>query len=226
MSVNQKSSTTPKFETRDGRMYPTADRGFQGDQSSIRDLDDHIFPVVEKKRVAVQAGSGIGMWPERMADEFDTVYTFEPNPELFHCLTQNCKNLKVIKFQAALGYSRRRIEVGNPNRDWNYGSYYITGPGAIPVLRVDDLQLNMCDLLMLDIEGAELEALHGAERTLEMCRPVVVFEAKPSCARRFGYDLEQIRTYLHNLEYRFYKSIHGNKDEIWLPKNSPFFAET
>ena len=165
------------------------------------------------------------MWPARMAKEFDVVYTFEPNPELAYCVARNAPEQNIIKFQAALGNDRRRIKVGS-KKLWNYGGYYINGPGNIPVMRIDDLALDVCDLLMLDIEGVELEAFQGAIETLKTCSPTIVFESKPRCMSKFGYAPKDIHNFLKPLGYRYFKHMHGNKDEIWLPKNSRFFAAT
>jgi FkbM family methyltransferase len=213
------------FQEQEGIWYPSGDAGFKGIPPDLADLDDSVFPVVEQFRVAVQAGSALGLWPKRMAKEFDVVYTFEPNPENCYCVARNAPELNIIKFQAALGNDRRRVKVGS-KKPWNYGGHYINGTGDIPVMRVDDLSLEVCDLLMLDIEGVEMEALLGAKQTLTRCSPVVVFESKLRCMDKFGYTPEDIHKFLEPLGYRYYKHMHGNKDEIWLPKNSRFFAET
>ena len=54
----------------------------------------------------------------------------------------------------------------------------IVGPGDIPTILIDDLDLAVLDFIKLDVEGYELRALRGAEATLKRCRPVVMFEDK------------------------------------------------
>lgn len=48
----------------------------------------------------------------------------------------------------------------------------------VPAARLDDLVPTdrHIDLLKIDVEGAELRALHGAVELLDRCRPVVLFE--------------------------------------------------
>jgi FkbM family methyltransferase len=41
---------------------------------------------------------------------------------------------------------------------------------------IDSLDLSECDFIKLDIEGAEILALHGAANTLEKYKPVIMFE--------------------------------------------------
>lgn len=42
-------------------------------------IEDHV----SNKKVVVQAGGNMGMYPRLLADMFETVYTFEPDPMNF-----------------------------------------------------------------------------------------------------------------------------------------------
>jgi len=218
--ASQRNIDTHLFKVSHGILRPIADRGFEGDQSSINDLDDHVFPACDQYRVAVQAGAGLGLWPCRMSATFGKVYTFEPHPELFYCVTHYAPQLNVIKFNAALGNDRKLIQVAHPTRPWNYGGFHVQKePGDIPTMRIDDLQLPICDLIMLDIEGQEFEALKGAEETIKRCYPVIVFESKAGCFRRYGTDPEQLYAFLQKYGYHHLKRMHRDKDEIWKRKS-------
>ena len=48
----------------------------------------------------------------------------------------------------------------------------------MPTFTIDQLQLDHCDLIQLDVEGREWHALVGALHTLSRHRPVVMLEAK------------------------------------------------
>lgn len=151
--------------------------------------------------VAVQAGGNCGVWPAAMGKKFEAVYTFEPDPVNFRCLCANATAPNVFKFNAALG--NHRGTVGLEMRPGNCGAHKVSGPGSIPVLRIDDLGLTDCDLIYLDIEGSELHALRGAADTIEACWPVIVVEDKgvskeyavgyieKEMAERFGYRVAE-----------------------------------
>ena len=55
------------YELRDGVLYPAKDVGLEGCNHTIEDLDDHIFPLIENKGIAIQAGGSVGLWPKKMA---------------------------------------------------------------------------------------------------------------------------------------------------------------
>lgn len=135
------------------------------------------------RRVVVQAGGNCGLWPRALGKLFQFVYTFEPDPVNFRCLCANAPAENVFKFNAALGVDRGCVDLGrNPKR---VGSHYVSGTGPIPTLRIDDLALDVCDLIYLDVEGYEQFALAGAAETITRCRPTIAVEDKQT-SERYG----------------------------------------
>jgi FkbM family methyltransferase len=135
------------------------------------------FNKVKRYDVAVQAGGCCGLYPRLLSMRFRRVYTFEPDPMSFHCLVNNCQFDSIIKLNAALGDERGLV--GLAREESNVGMNKIeesVDPG-IPMMTIDDLHLNRLDLLALDLEGHEAQALAGAACTIEKLRPVVIIEA-------------------------------------------------
>ncbi|MGI9592151.1 MAG: FkbM family methyltransferase [Myxococcota bacterium] len=62
--------------------------------------------------------------------------------------------------------------------------------------------IDRVDVLKVDVEGAELEVLRGAEKTLERCRPLLLLEADRDCAEAAGGGLEALLGWLAP-RYRF-----------------------
>lgn len=148
----------------------------------------------DERNVVVQAGGNMGMYPRLLAEIFKTVYTFEPDSLNFHCLVANCQRENIIKMNAALGFDHQLVTVQPSWADWeiNYGvrSVVPMKNSIVPTFRIDDLGLTECNLIMLDVEGYELNVLKGAINTLEKFKPVVFAEFGDSCIsymEAFGY---------------------------------------
>jgi FkbM family methyltransferase len=121
------------------------------------------------------------MYPLELSKYFSRVVTFEPEPTNFECLQLNTKDSGIESYQVALGQHFGRVGLGG--WDKNTGSAHVVKGSSIQVIPIDSMSVIDCDLLQLDIEGAELSALIGAEQTLLQCKPVVMIER-----RRHGTD--------------------------------------
>ena len=188
---------------------------------SQRDLQnlEAVLRLTPGRRAVVQAGGNVGVFPKRLAVEFETVYTFEPDADLFAALVQNVSERNVVKLQAALGVDRGPIRVECSRRDGSAraahaGLTHVAGAGHLPSFRVDDLALPACDLIYLDVEGWELFALQGAEQTLRRCRPVIAVEINKQIAYS-GATAEQLRGYIVAHGYRHALTV--NSDEVFTP---------
>jgi len=197
-------------------LWPQGDKKLAGDIHSLTDLDEIIFPHVKNFGIAIQAGGAMGMWAKRMAQVFKTVYTFEPNPESFYCLNYNCPETNIVKVQAALGLTPRLVKMAYHEDPSNYGAMMAHPGGIIPTLVLDDLGLDQVDLIMLDIEGAELDALKGAEYIIEHQKPVICVEDKAACLHKVGLKIGDVENYLRDLGYKTFVRFHNNKDLLCL----------
>jgi len=152
---------------------------------------------------AVQAGGHCGIWALWLAEHFEHVFTFEPEPANWECLQSNITRQleKIVAFNACLGAEASRIALKINGR--NTGGHKGTpAPGATPVVTIDGLALAACDFLMLDVEGMELPALKGAARTLDRFRPCIMLEDRGH-GSRFGWGtFDEIVAWLAKFGYR------------------------
>ena len=186
-----------------------------GDEKLVAVFDqvadtDVILKHVKDRAVCVQAGGACGVWPLRFAQVFDVVYTFEPQPENFACLVANTEDAdNIIAYPAALANDNNTYSVVNDVRELNnWGAGYVKpDPKGTAAMRIDELGLEECDLIQLDVEGYELQALLGAAETIEACRPVIVLEEK-RLNHRAG-DFTKPRKYLEQeFGYKVVETIH------------------
>lgn len=156
----------------------------------------------------VQAGGFNGLYAKLLSNVFETVYTFEPDPVNFHCVVMNNQNPNVMKYNAALGNDRSLISLTVPPKT-NPGMFSVYKStmhrNIIPTLRIDDLGLESCDLLMLDVEGYEAQALLGARETLDKFKPVVCLESDNQNIENFlagfGYTKKEYLRYASDTVY-------------------------
>lgn len=191
-------------------------------ESGAEDVQDHmlgrvndvdvVVKHVRTKGVAVQAGGHIGLWARQLAKHFTFVYTFEPSPDMFECLSKNVDGYRnILPHQCALGeklgirgFAERRagrsklIDNSSDEADYN-----------VMVRTVDSLKLPRCDLLYLDLEGHEVPALAGASITIARFKPVIVLEVLKG-------KVDDIEGWAARANYERVEKIHN--DWVFLPK--------
>ena len=138
-----------------------------------------IEEFVKHRGIVVQAGGNQGLYPALLNQMFSTVYTFEPDWMNFHCLSYNCCDEKIVKFNCGLGSSNRMVSLNRSAHLINTGTHKTVpdkGDGYVPVITIDSLPLKGCDLLWLDVEGNEKDILEGAGETIRKFKPIIMAE--------------------------------------------------
>lgn len=191
-----------------------------------------VASLCRKKRNAIQAGGHVGVFAVALIRAgFSQVLTFEPGLDTRACLNANLWRHrvadKVIVEPFAL-YSRwRRIWLKTPGdgAQCNSGAAQLTeddlGANAVETCILDThLNASECDLLYLDIEGSEYQALQGATKLLKEQRPVVVLENK-GLIKEFAGDAPPLepspglRAYMTELGYRLHTRL--MRDDVFVP---------
>ena len=150
----------------------------------VEDWFNGIRPVLlqhfkDRTKTVIQAGGNCGVYPLLYKEIFDTVYTFEPDPLSFFCLTVNCQMPGISKFNCAIGEgpgSAVMNELFVENRGMN--KVELTDEPAIPVVAIDSFGFKNVGVIQLDLEGFEPQALRGAIRTIEKYHPMIILECE------------------------------------------------
>ena len=169
----------------------------------VTDLDKAI--AIAERGTVIQAGGACGQWPHYLSDFFDRVVTLEPNKENFRCLLRNCANRDIDAINGALSNTASGVSLFQAERG-NSGTWYVEKGGSIPSFTIDSFDLNDVSLIVLDVEGHELEALQGGARTIEQCSPVIMLEEKqlPHMTR----SCDEAQNWLADLGYEVYERAH------------------
>lgn len=194
--------------------WPFEDQKLQSIFQFVEEIDEWI-DLCKTFNVAIQAGGSVGVWPLRLSKLFKEVYTFEADPIVIECLIDNCLRGEAREciriYHAALSNEAgKRVTVKrDEGHKHNFGAGFIVPGDDCSTMRIDDLDLAECNLICLDIEGAELDALKGAEETIEQYKPLIVLEDKPMPQlSQFRRSVGDPGKWLARFGYRMIKKVH------------------
>lgn len=172
----------------------------------------------EKPDLFLDIGANFGMHSLLfLVHDIETV-TFEPNSSCHEYFRRLCKlNHVTPRLEpVALGDRQGYVELSYPERHTWLGS---TNADVVRALRlsqklvsetVEQKTIDDCfpsigsnrTLIKLDTEGSELSVLRGAVRTLEECKPLVIFECCGDHERTEIFDVFDSRDYsIHGLPW-------------------------
>lgn len=202
----------------DALRWPDADvRGKKAIIPEAREAVPFFLQYVEGRRGVIQAGGNVGVYPLLLAEQFERVATLEPEPENLRCLLANVagrSNITAGPFALAAECGRRlRLNVTEPD---NCGAHQFMPPiGDEPTaetITIDALAVFMppIDLIWLDVEGAELPAIKGAQATIQRHSPAIIVEEKGH-GKLFGYTDEEMRRVLAGLGYELQAQHHNDR---------------
>jgi FkbM family methyltransferase len=154
----------------------------------------------------------LAMLAGRLVGHRGTVYAFEASPTNFSKMTRNIQLNSVdncITIHAAVCDHTGNIEFSNSIHD-NGNTYVHSSPYFMnqPTVVVPAVSLDECvrqrkfqlpDFIKIDVEGAESDALNGAEWVLSQKRPLLYLETHN--IHNPGVD-NRCLNYLHGMGYR------------------------
>ncbi|MHB1086136.1 MAG: FkbM family methyltransferase [Minisyncoccota bacterium] len=174
--------------------------------------------IVEDYRVAIDAGANVGVWSNLMSVHFGRVIAFEPNPDTFNILMENVGGLGNVDMHCQAVMDRAgsvRVFAPKPGKVSTGWQVEADEAGGGHGVSIDDFELDFCGLIKIDIEGAELLALRGADRTIRRCRPVLIVEFA-GMSSRFGYTDRGVHGHILGSGYR--EVFRAGVDRVFVPK--------
>jgi len=180
----------------------------------------------------VDAGANMGVYTlfaSRKVGKAGRVVAIEPSSRDFERLRDNVElnrlaNVRLLR----VAVSNRRAEGElliaaeehsghNTLGAFGYDSVVAQGRERVRVERLDDIAeqqgLRRVDVIKMDVEGAELSALEGAERALARFRPMIVLELSDRTLVHQGCTSGHVWEFLGRSGYLVY----GFSDETGLP---------
>jgi len=148
---------------------------------------DCLGQLIKPGDVVVDIGANIGthtVFFGKAVSPGGSVVAFEPQRVIFEFLCANIAlngliNVKPIQKGVGDRIDSIHIPLLNPAVAQNFGGFGIQGHEKgeiIDIVPMDQLQLERCNLLKIDVEGMESSVLRGAEKTIKKCRPLIFVE--------------------------------------------------
>ncbi|NUM49596.1 MAG: FkbM family methyltransferase [Flavobacteriales bacterium] len=189
--------------------------------------DDEIINQIIKNltpnSIVLDVGANIGYYTIPIAKKISTlngsVHAFEPVKENFFSLRKaverNRVEKNVVLNQFALGDYNGSIEIvkteqgksSNAVLSFNDEQYEKgLSKETIEIKMLDDYmnQINRCDFIKVDIEGAEYFLIKGGTKFIEKFKPVIYGEFNAFFLRKFGFTLLDIWKILAPIGYEAY----------------------
>ena len=193
---------------------------------------DDLLARVSADATVLDVGANVGSWTvplaRRLAPGGGRVVAFEPVPanreRLEWAVAANGVGAAVEVVGVALGEAPGELGMWLKSEVTGAGSgtaALVTGGGeshlSVPVVTLDgwaaDHALTRCDLMKLDIEGAELMMLRGAERFITTHRPLIFGEFEAYWLTTFGSSFLDVAAWAERMHYRLLR---------WEPRRSRF----
>lgn len=181
----------------------------------VVDLDVAI-KLCTQCRTVVQAGGNVGVYPKYLADKFNLVVTAEPSEENFSLLLKNTEGISNIS-PLSTAFGSRRCRMGLTYHKANCGAGSMALGNEVQVITIDSLALKDVDLIQLDIEGYEEQALMGAEKTIRECQPVIMVEDRSHGAE---YGTDDLIGWIEAV-YAYKAVVYIHTDVILVPRVPP-----
>ena len=185
-----------------------------------------INSISDNNKVSLDIGANLGLFTYFMSRSSKKVYAFEPNPyPLEHLKNVVDDNVEIVPI--AIGDIDGIVKLSIPknrkgwssngasikNIELNEGIQY-----EVSIRKIDSLEIENIGLIKIDVEGAELEVLKGALKTISNQKPNLIIENEINRTE----TPELLFKFMNNIHYdAFY--LNGNRKLVKLENNFDIF---
>ncbi|MEH2411359.1 MAG: FkbM family methyltransferase [Nostoc sp.] len=176
-----------------------------------------FISLTKEKKCFLDIGAHYGIFSLVFSSNLNTTaFALDPSPSacrmLEHHQHLNSK-CQIEVFQLALGDSEGKLQMQSDISD-----HFIVTKSDISVIekfvevdvtRIDSfivLKNIIPDVIKIDTEGFELNVLKGGIEFLSNYNPIIFLEVHPAFLSQLGYSVEELITFLSQLNYKLYES--------------------
>jgi FkbM family methyltransferase len=198
--------------------------------------DRHVFVSHLREGMTVMdVGAHVGFYSlliSRAVGPSGKVYAFEPVPEIFACLKEHIalnNATNVIPIPIALsdekGSAKMSVKGGGSSLFRRVSDEFV----EVQVERLDDFvereKIERVDAIKLDVEGAELKVIRGADKTIRRDKPILMVEIQAATLQAAGTTPEELFENIISYGYNAFVIRHGKAiptDKLVEPWRYPY----
>lgn len=172
--------------------------------TAVEPEESEIRPLILAGQTVLDIGANFGVFTKlfsQLVGPQGTVIAFEPVPQTFRTLAAgierfHLRNVNAINKAVSdhAGTALMTVPQYAQSKGENlYESRIISvadsqGAFSVETMTIDSLKLSHVDFVKIDVEGHELEVLHGSRETFERCHPTLMVEVTSSRTVEFLCD--------------------------------------
>lgn len=184
----------------------------------------HFFnKIIKDDSIIIEGGAHIGIHTIRFSKLAPNghVYSFEASKRNFDLVNKTIveNNITNVTIKNNALYSENKLVYLSEHQHPDQDSVNTKFGTPIQAVTIDSLNLPNIDFIKLDVEGAELDVLKGAQNVIKTLRPTIAFEFL-----NHRTDIESPIPFLITNEYDVY-NIDTHWDYIAIPKEKEVFNE-
>lgn len=184
------------------------------ERQQVESMQEHLKPGMRLFDIGAETGWQSAVYAQIVGGENMTLV--EPSQSFWPLIRQIWKHNDLAMPEAcvvALAGNKTRDAmidwdwpaISNNGLSTGYRDYRYLHVDDLPIVTIDALAaaVGSPDALTVDVEGAELEVLRGAESTLRRAKPLVWVSASPDLSvKNYGTTLEEMIDFVQSCGYK------------------------
>jgi len=176
-----------------------------------------VISHLPNKRTFIDVGANVGIWSLPMTQHFKKIVSYEPSRQNIECIKFNIPQGIELREKAVADFAgeAKFHQAGKNCGDGKLCREGVKSSYTVPVVRLDDEELNDVDMIKIDTQGWELDALKGMKELIKSQRPWIMFE--------INEDVDLCCKFMEELDYEVVY-VKSKRNFIWAPRrghNSP-----